>query len=456
MAVGALIGAVTAEAVHVAGTVGIALPFALAAAVAIVRDARVAFGVLTLLVVVLGSELYVGPIRLVDAAAFLSLVGAAVDSQARPIFRRPGLPQALIASLIALSAVVAFADAVPLSLSHTDLHDALVPVAIYVTILRTVRRVGAPAVLTFLIAAAVLASLKAIAIAVLPGGTALGVSSLLQANVNQTALGSKRVILIGGDTVIALAPALCIAVRRLPALSHNRWVAAFLITAIGTAITVTRTNIIAATVAIVVAVAIEGLGTVGTGEFRRLAMGCLVAVVALVGSSFIINVNGQSVAGSVVSRFSSTSNIAYSLTYRSNEAARLLDTVRGHEVFGLGAGATFFTEIPETVNGDTFATYGRTLWAHDGYLWILLKTGLVGVAIFILAMGLTVFRLLAGPRSVLARAGLVSIAGVLVLSYTTNRFDDIGAGLLLGLAFVALTEETDSGGEDRILDVSAG
>jgi len=442
-------GAMTAETVHLYGAAALFLPIALVAGTWITLDSRAAFVALVLLITVAGSELYVGPVRLVDAVAILAVVGAASDLQAWEGLRRPRVPQSLTVALIGLGAMVALARGTPFSLSHTDLHDGLLSIAIYVTVVRALQRMGAEAVVTILLGAAVLASVKAITLEVLPGASALGATSVLQTNVIQTVFGTKRVVLIGGDTIIALAPALCIAARRLPALRSGLWIGAFVITAVGIAVTVTRTNIIAAAATVLVAVALEGLDTRGTTEFRRLSAGCAVALLALVAVSFTGNGNGRDIIQGAAVQLTSPADIAYSLQYRSNEAARLTATLRGHELVGLGAGATYVTTIPATAGGSTFTTYGASLWAHNGYLWILLKAGIVGLALLATALIHVALQLLKSRRALLPRAGFVSIVGVLVLSYTTNRFDDPGGALLLALGFGALGVPLSEGGAPR-------
>jgi hypothetical protein len=438
-----LASVMAAGAAHFLGWSALGLPVAVVAATWVVLDIRAAFTILLLLIAVAGSELRAGPLRLLDAVCLLAVVGIAWNIRTWADLRRPGVIQTLPVAVVALAVLVAFARGIPVGLAVTDLHNALVAVALYVVGVAAVKKFGGDTVVALIALMTAVAAAKAVALAVLPAPISLnGSATFLQATIIPGQLGTKRVVLIGADTLIALGPAICFAARTLPAMRGRRWLALFVLTGIGTVVTETRTDLIAGVAALMIALALDAMTTNrATGNGQRVAA-FMAAPFALALVVLVINVGDQGIADVVTSRFTSASDIQVSLRYRSDEAARLRDALRGHDIVGLGAGATFYTEVPGISGATTYATFAATPWAHNGFLWMMLKAGIVGLALFsaaILAVGM---RLLKNRDHALARVGLIAVGGVLLLSITTNRFSDPGAALLLGLALGAARRET--------------
>jgi O-antigen ligase len=276
-----------------------------------------------------------------------------------------------------------------------------------------------------------LAAANALAIALLSPAAAVGPDSIWQAYVIHDSLGIERVVLVGGDTLLALGPALCVIARRLGSLRAGRWVALLVLSGLATGATGTRTNIIAGTIALLAALALDRFDSDRAPPVGRLIAGVLAGLTILLVVGFVVPVGGQGIAQSVTARFNSASNIQQSLQYRADESARLEQALQGKMILGLGTGGTFVTEVPSTFGFEL----GPTLWAHNGYLWIMLKVGIVGLILFALGIWLIAMRLWQRRAQTLARAGLVWLIGILVLSISTNRFNDAGAGMLLALTF---------------------
>jgi hypothetical protein len=420
-----------AVAAHRLGWTALAVALGLAIGIAAFLDARMALALVLALVAVVGSETKAGPVLLTDATALLGLAGIASTSTTRLRITRPVFAHALPVVIIVLALLIALADRTPSDLLLADLHGVALPFALYVIARRAIPRLGGDGVVLMVLLATALAAAKALAIALLSPAAAVGPGSIWQAFVIHDSLGIERVVLIGGDTLLALGPALCVAARRLGSLRGGRWVALLVLSGLATGATGTRTNIIAGTIALLAALALDRLDPACAAPMGRLIAGVLAGLTILLVAGFVVPVGGQGIAQSVTARFNSQSNIQQSLQYRADESTRLEQALQGKMILGLGAGGTFVTEVPSTFGFEL----GPTLWAHNGYLWIALKVGIVGLILFALGIWLLVRRLWQRRNQMLARAGLIWLIGILVLSISTNRFNDAGAGLLLALGF---------------------
>jgi hypothetical protein len=424
---------VAAIAAHLLGWTALALPLGLSIGIVVFLDARAALAVGLTLIAVVGSETKAGPVLLTDATALLGLAGIASTSTTRLRITRPTCAHALPVAVLALALLIALADRTPSALILADLHGVVLPFAFYVIARRAIPRLGGDAVVIMVLLATALAAAKALAIALLSPSAAVGPDSIWQAYVIHDSLGIERVVLVGGDTLLALGPALCVTARRLPSLRAGRWVALLVLTGLATGATGTRTNIIAGTIALLAALALDRLESGRAAPVGRLIAGMLAGLTILVVAGFVVPVGGQDIAQGVTARFSSQSSIQQSLQYRADESARLEQALQGKMALGLGAGGTFVTEVPSAFGFEL----GPTLWAHNGYLWIMLKVGIVGLILLALSIWLVAMRLWQRRAQTLARAGLIWLMGILVLSISTNRFNDAGAGVLLALTFAA-------------------
>jgi O-antigen ligase len=435
-----VLGVLSALGVYVFGPYALVLAVALPLVLGALLDARFALGLVVLSMTVLGSELRVYSVRLIDLFIAIGLLGllfrlSVPDGRIRtPQFGVAQVPALLLMGSLTVAVLGAVARDTPGYYLSPDLHAVLMPVGIFFLVRAVLAlKEGAAWVLGLLLVAIVGASLKAIFLSVLGGGIAEGPESLWQAYVFTESFGTKRVILVGADTLIALGPAVIVAARNTDLLRNKRWIAALAVTGLAVAAGGTRTNIAVGIVGVALALGIE---LMARPSHRRAMLRALAGVLAgaavLLAAVTLVPAGGQPIADGVTVRFTNNVLDESSQRFRENEQERVLEAVEGHTLFGLGAGGTYFTQTSPY-------TWEQTLWAHNGFLWVYLKAGAVGFAAFALGLVLLFYGLWRRRLETLPRVALVLVLGMTALSVTTNRLTDIGGSVILAIAFAVLS-----------------
>ena len=201
-------------------------------------------------------------------------------------------------------------------------------------------------------AVASVATAKALTIS-LSGLWVVGPNDRLQASLRGD---EGRVILAGGDTLLAMAPALAVvALGREP--SSKRVVALTLaaVSAVaGLLVSGTRTSFLVAMILLPLAVAWRFAPAVAP---RRLALVCSIVILGLAGLGY---------AGGVLNRLPTEDAPHVGVNFRLEEAEAVLDMPAERLLLGQGLGGRF---TGKDVNGQPVTTG----WAHSIPLWLLLK-----------------------------------------------------------------------------------
>jgi O-Antigen ligase len=253
----------------------------------------------------------------------------------------------------------------------------------------------------------------------------IGANDRLQASLLTTPSDDRRVILLGGDTFLILAPALALlAVTRVRDWRVRALLVASALAAIGgLLISATRTGLVIS-VGLIFAI-----GLVTLVSRRRIivsrASGAL-AVAALC----IVAVGGLKTG--LVERLDFSKDAPHSgINFRTDEIRSFLDLPAKDVLLGQGFAGRFATRNAldeRTVSG----------WSHVLPVWIGLKVGLLGLAAACAALWLLIRRarrllLLGGPPAREAVLGILIAGGMLAMSLTIDR-----AALPEGVPLLAL------------------
>jgi O-antigen ligase len=133
----------------------------------------------------------------------------------------------------------------------------------------------------------------------------------------------------------------------------------------------------------------------------------------------------------------------HTVDFRRIESIAVLDAA--WQTYGLGAGFGATYEYWDIGKGSVV----RTPWSHNGYLEILLKTGVLGLLVSLSlvwhSFRLTLASIRRGhpwaDRVLGVQGGLVAI---LVLSLTTNKFFELSGPMFLGFAFAVVQAAADA------------
>jgi O-antigen ligase len=434
------LGLFAATSAHVLGFNALLIALALPLAIGALLDARFALALVFLSMTVLGSELRVYSVRILDLLIALGLLGLLFRvpvSQARVSGLRIGSAQIaclLLLFTVLISVIGAISRGTAGTYLSPDLHAVLMPVAIYFLIRAVLRlRGGAEWLMGLLVVGVVAASAKVIFLSAFGSTIADGPSSIWQAYVFTESFGTKRVVLVGADTLIALGPAILIAARRIHLLRNRRWIWAMALVGFAVAAGGTRSNILVAVLGVALVLGLELISSPASrATMARAATGVLVGAAVLLVAASLIPAGGQPIADGVKIRFTNEALEESSKQFRENEQSRVLEALDGKKTFGLGAGGTYLTQTSPY-------TWSQTLWAHNGFLWVALKSGFLGLASFVLGLLLLLLGLWRRRTEALGEIALIAVVGTLALSVTTNRLTDIGGSFALALAFAVLT-----------------
>jgi hypothetical protein len=253
----------------------------------------------------------------------------------------------------------------------------------------------------------------------------IGANDRLQASLVSTSSDGRRVILVGGDTFLILAPAIA-----LLALTQVRgwWMrAALAVSAVaalgGLLISATRTGLVIA-IGLILAVAVVHL-------VSRRGVGLSRASVAVAGMCVLVVAVGAW-RTDFVDRLDVASDAPHAgVNFRKDEVRTFLHLPPSDLLLGQGFAGRFATRSAldePTLSG----------WSHVLPVWIGLKVGLLGLAAALVALWLIARRarrllLLGGPAAHEAALGVVITAGMLAMSLMIDR-----AALPEGVPLLAL------------------
>jgi hypothetical protein len=235
-----------------------------------------------------------------------------------------------------------------------------------------------------------------------------------------------RVILVGGDTLFVLMPALALfgAMRH-----HRRSVRVFLVlcgvcAVAGLLLSGTRTSV---AVAGLLAAAVAVAGLVGARRISVRALCLAFGAVVVFGAVLI--------ATGVGSRFTTPDPANVGLNFRKDELNTMLDLPARDLVLGQGLAGRF---VGKDVNGQPIVAG----WAHAFPAWVVLKVGLGGLLVALVLffrLGRDAIRQAASGGGDQARMGAVLFMGMLALGLTLNRVALPEGAVLLTTAIALLT-----------------
>lgn len=359
----------------------------------------------------LGSAAFTGGgVRLLDLVVLASGVGVAV---AAGWFRLLRDPAALVAGLRPfLWAFVALAALLLLwvingpaldALFKTDVRLLLLGVGTYVVARRTLPGNEAAFVRGLLLLGAALAA-KAIVLH-LSDLWAIGTWDRAQTYQISSRSAPKRTILVGGDTLIVLLPAIASSVLGAVTSRQARGllmgVAALGFVAI--LLSGTRSSLLVAIGLFLVAPFILRGGL--SISPRKLAAAGVVALMLLVAGT---------VATGVGERFTRQDGQHEGLGFREDEIRSAVHLPARNLLIGQGIGGHFVTKASSgeaSVSG----------WSHVVLIWVVLKLGLFGLIALLVALGWGLWRVIRGPRGIGPTVGLTIFAGLMVMSLTIGR-----------------------------------
>ncbi|WP_342659427.1 hypothetical protein Rruber_02658 [Rhodococcus ruber] len=136
-----------------------------------------------------------------------------------------------------------------------------------------------------------------------------------------------------------------------------------------------------------------------------------------------------------------------SVLYRQLEIGNMKTSISGNELFGHGLGYSY--QAQRDRNTPTSAFYG-----HQFYFWAVVKTGFVGILVYLAALAAPIIRAIRRPGNafcsacVAAAVGLLYISTVAPIPVSTNGGPLLG--VLLGIAATRWNRREDAG-----LEISA-
>lgn len=261
----------------------------------------------------------------------------------------------------------------------------------------------------------------------------IGTEDRLQASLAGSA-NHPRVILVGGDTLLILTPAVVALAALKTRSSHSRfWLAICALSALAALlISGSRTGLTVSLALILSVVVVRGLARGMRPSFA--------AVTASLGLGALIVLGA--VATGLASRFITPDAPHVGINFRIDELHSFMRLPRTDLLLGQGFGGRFWGK---SVNGFPQLTG----WSHSFPIWIVLKAGVIGLIACCVA-------LVQAGRSMLselrkgdwwksdAALGSVLIVGVLLMSLTLGRAALPEGAMTLGLG-IALTGSRHEG-----------
>jgi hypothetical protein len=355
-----------------------------------------------------------GSLRIFDAATATAAVAVSVFVGRRSMhaslarWRRPGALGVLSGLAVGYAALRWAMEGHPVdAYLRTDLR-LIVLAVLFWFIASNCRRGGGQVILWCLMVVGVLAAVKAAAIHV-SGLFTIGAYDRLQAT-NLNVSGQVRTILVGGDTLLILVPAVAVllaSAERRP-LARVALALAGLLCLWGLGLSATRTSLLVALGLILLAVAATLILARSHLSRRALAGGLVLTIIAL----------GVATLGGAASRLIEAEAPHVGLNFRKDEVNSFLRASATTKYLGQGLAGRF---MGKDVNGKAVLTG----WAHELPVWIALKAGIFGLLCASLALAIMIRRALDALRSggdrVQVLSGAVIVLGLVVMSMTLDR-----------------------------------
>jgi hypothetical protein len=354
-----------------------------------------------------------GSLRIIDAA---TAAGAAValvvawrsERAALPNWRRPGALGVLSVSAVGYALIRWGMEGHRVDgFLRADLR-LIVLAALFWFLASRCRGGGSRAILWCIVAVGALGAIKAAAIHI-SRLYAIGPYDRLQAT-SYYAAGHLRTILIGGDTLLIVMPAVALllgsAEHKLLLRVALAGAGVLCLWALG--LSATRTSVLVA-LGLVLATLIGLLALTRPHISRRaIAGGSTLAALALV----IAMLGGAAV------RLTHADAPHVGLNFRKEEIESFLRASPSTKFLGQGLGGRF---LGKSVNGQPVLAG----WAHELPVWIALKTGILGLICACLAIAILTRRLVDALRRGADRtavlAGAILVLGLVVMSMTLDR-----------------------------------
>lgn len=365
----------------------------------------------------------------------------------------PSVPAIMLAAWMLIATAVGLYYGNSFSLVRNELHVLLfIPLAYYwaVVELRSARDLRLVTIV--ILAATAFAGFKAGYISYFVGHAQEGYSDAWQASTAiSEQLGGQRTILNGADTFFVLAMPFIAAIalfyrkRRTVMLLTG----AFILTFFGLLISLTRTNWATVAVAILLVMAL-GARAAGSRVVQMAAAIGLLSIMAIFLSSYMTFGTSTYDLGELLQRRLEPNPYtgAGNLNYRIRESEALIEQAQRHSTLGNGLGARYaFVE---------FRGSPTVSWAHNGHLWMYLKSGFFGIFLFYSAMVIVVWQMIGisfRSASRLFRATSlgfgVAMISLMIMSLLVNRISSMEGAYFIGLAvawpqIIARIEADDS------------
>jgi hypothetical protein len=268
-------------------------------------------------------------------------------------------------------------------------------------------------------------STKAVAI-YLSGLWVIGSNDRLQASAVYNG-GHTRIILVGGDTILILIPAIAVLALARYRSTADRWWLWFcaLFSFVGLLVSGTRSGLIVAVLMLVF------VATLQRQNFRMPRRRSIAAFIAAV----ILLVTGL-IATGTMTRFVTSDPPHVGVNFRADEVRSLFRLPATDILFGQGIGGRF---VGKDVNGLPIITG----WSHALPAWIILKIGILGLIVVSVLAFMPMWRRLtyvqrSRPLQTDAALGCVLLFGVLIMSLSLGRAALPEGAILLGLAVALL------------------
>jgi hypothetical protein len=260
----------------------------------------------------------------------------------------------------------------------------------------------------------------------------VGSHDRLQASA-QYSNGHTRIILVGGDTILILIPAVAALALSCHRSTFARWWLGFCGVSgfVGLLISGTRSGLIVAVLMLVFV-------TIVSRPPLRIPNGWSIAVLLC---SVVLLVAGLAANGTL-HRFVTPDRPHVGVNFRADEVRSIFRLPRTDIVFGEGIGGRF---LGKDVNGAQVVAG----WAHAFPAWIVLKIGILGLVVVSLLALVAVWRRLVyvwrtRPLPLDTTLGCVLLLGVLIMSLTLGRAALAEGSILLGLAVALLGRADDA------------
>lgn len=266
---------------------------------------------------------------------------------------------------------------------------------------------------------------KALAI-YLSGLWVIGSNDRLQAS-SDYSYGHTRIILIGGDTLLILIPAIALlALARQRGIVARSWMWLCATSAlVGLLLSGTRSGLIVAVLMLIFVIVLR----------RRSWRTIDVRTIAVASCALTFFVTGA-IATGTASRFLTRDPPHVGVNFRADELRAILRIPTDEIIVGQGPGGRF---VGKDVNGLPVVTG----WAHSFPSWVVLKIGVIGL---VLSSLLTIAWLWRGLRYIWTATplpanhtlGLILFLGVLLMSLSLGRAALAEGAILLGLGAALL------------------